>query len=199
MLAHLKRMRYMKKVQTDHIYAICDSEYHKCAFQQESEEGPLLLQINLEETERKVAPLSTNRPLLSTITFSKLNHLTTPNSKFVVKYQIFPNVTAKKSNLVFIVPFPGPVASTDARSFFLHHYHHSQQTWNLSKNLHRRIFSLKILHRQFHLISTVLVGKKHKKMGENGEIYTACKYFTLPPAVTAWTNSTSEGILIKRM
>ena len=36
-------------------------------------------------------------------------------------------------------------------------------TWNLSKNLHRRIFRLKILHRQFHLISTVLVGKKHKK------------------------------------
>ena len=29
------------------------------------------------------------------------------------------------------------------------------QTWNLSKNLHRRIFRLKILHRQFHLISTV--------------------------------------------
>ena len=37
------------------------------------------------------------------------------------------------------------------------------QTWNLSKNLHRRILRLKILHRQFHLISTVLVGKKHKK------------------------------------
>ena len=36
------------------------------------------------------------------------------------------------------------------------------QTWNLSKNLHRRIFRLKILHCQFHLISTVLVGKKHK-------------------------------------
>ena len=39
----------------DHIYAICDSEYQKCALQQESEEGPLLLQINLEETERKVS------------------------------------------------------------------------------------------------------------------------------------------------
>ena len=37
------------------------------------------------------------------------------------------------------------------------------QTWNLSKNLHRRIFRLKILHRQFYLISTVLVRKKHKK------------------------------------
>ena len=33
--------------------------------------------------------------------------------------------------------------------------------------------------------------KKHKKMSENGEIYTAGKNFTLPPAVTAWTNSTS--------
>ena len=36
------------------------------------------------------------------------------------------------------------------------------QTWNLSKNLHRRILRLKILHRQFHLISTVLVGKNTK-------------------------------------
>ena len=65
------------------------------------------------------------------------------------------------------------------------------QTWNLSKNLHRRIFRLNILHRQFHLILTVLVKKKHKKMSENGEIYTAGKNFTLPPALTAWTNSTS--------
>ena len=28
-------------------------------------------------------------------------------------------------------------------------------------------------------------------MSENGEIYTAGKNFTLPPAVTGWTNSTS--------
>ena len=28
-------------------------------------------------------------------------------------------------------------------------------------------------------------------MSENGEIYTADKNFTLPPALTAWTNSTS--------
>ena len=38
------------------------------------------------------------------------------------------------------------------------------QTWNLSKTLHRRIFRPKILHPQFHLISTVVVGKKHKKL-----------------------------------
>ena len=37
------------------------------------------------------------------------------------------------------------------------------QTWNLSKNLHRRIFGLKILHHQFHLISTVLIRKKKQK------------------------------------
>ena len=37
-----------------------------------------------------------------------------------------------------------------------------RQTWNLSKILHRRIFRLKILHRQFHLISTVLVRKNTK-------------------------------------
>ena len=30
-----------------------------------------------------------------------------------------------------------------------------------------------------------------KKMRENEEIYTAGKNFTLPPAVTGWTNSTS--------
>ena len=30
-------------------------------------------------------------------------------------------------------------------------------------------------------------------MSENGEIYTAGKNFTLPPAVTSWTNSTSGG------
>ena len=34
-------------------------------------------------------------------------------------------------------------------------------------------------------------GKKTQKMSENGEIYTTGKNFTLPPALTAWTNSTS--------
>ena len=33
--------------------------------------------------------------------------------------------------------------------------------------------------------------KKTQKMGENGEIYTAGKNLTLPPALTGWTNSTS--------
>ena len=32
-------------------------------------------------------------------------------------------------------------------------------------------------------------------MSENGEIYTAGKNFTLPPAVTGWTNSTSDLFL----
>jgi len=32
---------------------------------------------------------------------------------------------------------------------------------------------------------------KTQKLSENGEIYTAGKNFTLPPALTAWTNSTS--------
>ena len=35
--------------------------------------------------------------------------------------------------------------------------------------------------------------KNTKKMSENGEIYTSGKNFTLPPALTAWTNSTSVG------
>ena len=34
-------------------------------------------------------------------------------------------------------------------------------------------------------------GKKTQKVSENGDIYTAGKNITLPPAVTAWTNSTS--------
>ena len=38
----------------------------------------------------------------------------------------------------------------------------SFQTWNLSKILHSRIFRKKILHRQFHLILTVLVRKNTK-------------------------------------
>ena len=33
--------------------------------------------------------------------------------------------------------------------------------------------------------------EKPQKMSENGKIYTAGKNFTLPPALTAWTNSTS--------
>ena len=30
-------------------------------------------------------------------------------------------------------------------------------------------------------------------MSENGEIYTVGKNFTLPPVLTAWTNSTSAA------
>ena len=36
--------------------------------------------------------------------------------------------------------------------------------------------------------------KKHKKMSENGENYTAGKKFSLPPAVTALTNLTSVKV-----
>ena len=49
-------------------------------------------------------------------------------------------------------------------------------------------FQVKILHRQFYLISTVLVTKKTQKISENEEIYTAGKSFTLPSAVTVLTN-----------
>ena len=37
---------------------------------------------------------------------------------------------------------------------------------------------------------------KYKQMSENGEIYTAGKNFTLPLAVTAWTNLTSAAAQI---
>ena len=63
------------------------------------------------------------------------------------------------------------------------------QTLDLAKILHCRIFRPKLLHRQFHLFSTVLAIKIQQK-SENGEIYTVGKNFTLPPAVTGGTNFT---------
>ena len=52
------------------------------------------------------------------------------------------------------------------------------QTWNLSKKLHRRIFRLKILHRQFHLISTVLVGKNTKNEWKWRNLHHLQKFYT---------------------
>ena len=40
---------------------------------------------------------------------------------------------------------------------------------------------------------------KTQKVSENGEIYTAGKNFTLPPAVTAWTNSTSAHKFLRKL
>ena len=40
--------------------------------------------------------------------------------------------------------------------------------------------------------------KKIQKISENGEIYTAGKNCTLPPAVTGWTNSTSGLFILDR-
>ena len=52
------------------------------------------------------------------------------------------------------------------------------QTWNLSKILHRRIFRLKILHRQFHLISTVLVRKNTKNEWKWRNLHRWQKFYT---------------------
>ena len=52
------------------------------------------------------------------------------------------------------------------------------QTWNLSKILHRWIFRLKILHRQFHLISTVLVGKNAKNEWKWRNLHSWQKFYT---------------------
>ena len=52
------------------------------------------------------------------------------------------------------------------------------QTWNLSKILHRRIFRLKILHRQFHLISTVLVRKNTKNEWKWRNLHRCQKFYT---------------------
>ena len=69
------------------------------------------------------------------------------------------------------------------------------QTWDLPKKITPPDLQAKNLHRQFYLISTVLVTKKTQKISENEEIYTAGKSFTLPSAVTALTNSTSVYFL----
>ena len=53
-----------------------------------------------------------------------------------------------------------------------------KQTWYLSKNLHRRIFRLKILHRQFHLISTVLVRKNTKNEWKWRNLHRWQKFYT---------------------
>ena len=52
------------------------------------------------------------------------------------------------------------------------------QTWNLSKNLHCRILKLKILHRQFHLISTVFVGKNTKNEWKWRNLLRWQKFYT---------------------
>ena len=49
---------------------------------------------------------------------------------------------------------------------------------NLSKILHRRIFRLKILHRQFHLISTVLVRKNTKDEWKWRNLHRWQKFYT---------------------
>ena len=53
-----------------------------------------------------------------------------------------------------------------------------RQTWNLSKILHRRIFRLKILHRQFHLILTVLVRKNTKNEWKWRNLHRWQKFYT---------------------
>ena len=55
---------------------------------------------------------------------------------------------------------------------------HIKQTWNLSKILHRRIFRLKILHRQFHLILTVLVRKNTKNEWKWRNLHRWQKFYT---------------------
>ena len=52
------------------------------------------------------------------------------------------------------------------------------QTWNLSKILHRQIFRLKILHRQFHLISTVLVRKNTQNEWKWRNLHRWQKFYT---------------------
>ena len=61
------------------------------------------------------------------------------------------------------------------------------QTWNLSKKFTPPDFQAKKFTPSISPNFNSFSGKKHKKMGENVEIYTAGKNFTLLPAVTALT------------
>ena len=65
------------------------------------------------------------------------------------------------------------------------------QTWNLSKKFTPPDFQAKNFTPSISPNFNSFSKKKTQKMSENGEIYTAGKNFTLPPALTAWTNSTS--------
>ena len=69
------------------------------------------------------------------------------------------------------------------------------QTWDLSKILHHSFYTPKLLHRHFHLISTVFVIKT-QKMSENGEIYTSGKKFTFTPVVTGQISPLFFGLTI---
>ena len=74
----------------------------------------------------------------------------------------------KKNSCVCYLPFfanqwSWPTCTLEHLKFANSDDAYAQQTWNLSKNLHGRIFGLKILHHQFHLISTVLVRKNTNK------------------------------------
>ena len=52
------------------------------------------------------------------------------------------------------------------------------QTWHLSKVLHRRIFRLKLLRRQFRLIWKVIVGDKNKKKWNRRNLHCWRKFYT---------------------
>ena len=60
---------------------------------------------------------------------------------------------------------------THKYTFYMTH----KQTWNLSKNLHRQIFRLKIFTTSISPNFNNFTKKKSKKMSENGEIYTVGK------------------------
>ena len=84
-------------------------------------------------------------------------HLTYLKKKKYSKHLSFTELTC------FSCPEKTNISLRCTHAVFQHFHFHWHQTWNLSKILHRRICRLKNLHRQFHLILTVLVRKKHKK------------------------------------
>ena len=96
-------------------------------------------------------PRSQNLPERPQITQGQAHHRVSPNHPSTSPNQpkITPRSLSPPLTLATSITFVTLVTSI-------------RQTWHLSKILHRRIFRLKILHRQFQLISAVLVRKNTK-------------------------------------
>ena len=88
------------------------------------------------------------------------------NISWLVQLYLTPYKVLKASGWIFIL------ATRPKTHLYL------SQTWNLSKILHRRIFRLKILHRQFHLILTVLVRKNTKNEWKWRNLHRWQKFYT---------------------
>ena len=77
------------------------------------------------------------------------------------------------------------------------------QRSNLSKNLHRRNFRPKLLHRQFQLISTVLVMKTQKNEWKWRNLHRWQKFYTVASSdgmykSHLWSSSLTSSSIIRK-